>query len=74
MQTEQSAPTLELGGKPAQNKLAGRLFRLFDGRGRFFCSHAPIRITLSQLAEFMDQQEPGKKNWANDIDVALSAS
>lgn len=74
MQTEQTAPTLELGGNAKQKELAGRLFRLFEGRGRFFSSSAPIRITLAQLSEFMQQQEPDHGDWSKDIDAALTAS
>lgn len=74
MQTEPMAETLDLAGNPKQKELAGRLFRLFEGRGRFFSSSAPIRITLTQLSEFMRQQEPDHANWETDIDAALTAS
>jgi hypothetical protein len=74
MQTEQTAPTLDLEGNAKQKELAGRLFRVFEAQGRFFSSNAPIRITLAQLAEFMGQQESGKADWSKDINAALSAS
>ncbi|HEX5164563.1 MAG TPA: hypothetical protein VFV93_04140 [Thermomicrobiales bacterium] len=74
MQTEQTAPTLDLEGNAKQKELAGRLFRVFEAQGRFFSSNAPIRITLAQLAEFMGQQESGKSDWTKDINAALSAS
>jgi hypothetical protein len=74
MQTEQTAPTLDLEGNAKQKELAGRLFRVFEAQGRFFSSNAPIRISLAQLADFMGQQEPGRSDWAKDINAALSAS
>lgn len=74
MQTEQTAPALDLGGTGKQKELARRLFRIFEARGRFFSSNAPIRISLAQLTEFMQQQEPDHANWAKDIDAALTAS
>jgi len=74
MQTEQTAPTLDLAGNKNQKELARRLFRVFEAQGRFFSSNAPIRITLAQLTEFMQQQEPGNANWSKDISSALSAS
>jgi hypothetical protein len=74
MQTEQTAPTLDLGGTKKQKELASRLFRVFEGRGRFFSNNAPIRLTLEQLSEFMQEQEPDHADWAKDIDTALTAS
>jgi len=74
MQTEQKAPAPEFTGNAKQKELAGRLFRVFEARGRFFSNTAPIRLTLSQLAEFMQQQEPDGGDWAKQIDTALSAS
>ena len=74
MQTEQTAPTLNLGGNKNQKELAGRLFRVFEAQGRFFSSSAPIRIRLAQLAEYMQQQEPDHADWSKEINAALTAS
>ncbi len=74
MQTEQKAPTLDLSGNAKQKDLARRLFRVFEARGRFFSTNAPIRISLAQLTEFMDQQEPGTEDWSKEISSALTAS
>jgi hypothetical protein len=73
MQTEQKAPAPEFSGTAKQKELAGRLFRIFEARGRFFSNTAPIRISLSQLAEFMEQQDPGGDG-AKEINAALTAS
>jgi hypothetical protein len=73
MQTEQKAPAPEFSGTAKQKELAGRLFRIFEARGRFFSSSAPIRISLSQLTEFMEQQEPGGDG-SKEINAALTAS
>jgi hypothetical protein len=74
MQTEQQAPTLDLGGNAKQKELAGRLFRVFEARGRFFSNNAPIRLSLEQLTEFMQQQDPGEADWSKEINSALTAS
>ncbi|HYI14692.1 MAG TPA: hypothetical protein VEX37_04845, partial [Thermomicrobiales bacterium] len=74
MQTEQLAPTLELGGNAKQKELAGRLFRVFEARGRFFSTNAPIRLTLAQLTGFMEQQETAGGDWSKEISSALTAS
>jgi hypothetical protein len=73
MQTQEKSIALDVGGTSAQKKLATRLFPVFSARGRFFGSRAPIRLTLNQLAEFMEEQEPGTA-WMDKIDAALSAS
>lgn len=74
MQSAQSAPTLDLGGTAKQKELAGRLFRVFEAHGRFFSSNAPIRISLTQLSEFMAAQEPDQADWSKEITTALTAS
>ncbi|MEX2315145.1 MAG: hypothetical protein WD628_05450 [Thermomicrobiales bacterium] len=74
MQTQQTAPKLKFGGNAAQKDLASRLFRVYEARGRFYSSGAPIRITLAQLTEFMEQQEPDNATWSKDISAALKAS
>ncbi len=74
MQSAQSAPTLDLGGNAKQKELAGRLFRVFEAHGRFFSNNAPIRLSVSQLSEFMATQEPDQADWTKEITTALNAS
>jgi hypothetical protein len=74
MQTRPTVAEPQFEGSTDQRELAGRLFSLFQARGRFFSDRAPIRLTLSQLTEYMQQQEPRKKDWSARIDAALSAS
>jgi hypothetical protein len=74
MQTEQTVAGPQFEGSSEQQELAGRLFHIFQARGRFFSDRAPIRLTLSQLAEFMQQQNPRVKDWSSRIDEALSRS
>src|SRR5688572_21993410 len=73
-ETQQAIAGPQFEGTAEQQELAARLFRIFAGRGRFFSDRAPIRLSLSQLAEFMQQQEPRTKDWTKRIDAALSAS
>jgi hypothetical protein len=73
VQAEQVAE-LAFAGTKKQQELARRLHRVFLIQGRFFAEHAPIRIPVTTLAEFMESQEPGHADWAAEIDAALSAS
>jgi hypothetical protein len=74
MQVEQTLGKSDLKGTDEQKELASLLFKIFQARGRFYAANAPIRIPLNQLAEFMEQQQPGNEDWAQTIDAALSAS
>lgn len=73
IQADTATTTPAFDGTDEQVELAKRLFPVFQARGRFFSDLTPIRLTVDQLAEFLDQQEPGK-DWVPLIDAALSAS
>lgn len=74
MQAQQTLAAPEFGGTKDQQSLATELFQIFRAQGRFFSDTAPIRLSLSQLAEVMTQQRPKEKDWPKRIDAALSAS
>jgi hypothetical protein len=74
MQVEQSVAGPEFSGTAKQQELAARIFGIFQMQGRFFSQHAPISISLDDVAAFMSAQEPGNASWEADIDAALSAS
>lgn len=73
MQTDATITGPAFSGSKEQQELAERLFSVFQARGRFFSDLTPIRLTVAQMAEFMEQQEPGA-DWPGLIDAALSAS
>lgn len=74
MQAEQTLTTPAFGGTDDEQTLAAELFQIYRAQGRFFSDTAPIRLSLSQLAEVMGRQQPRVKTWPKRIDEALSAS
>lgn len=68
-----TAPTFE--GTPEQQSLAEEIFRIMLGQGAFFADAAPIKQTLSNLADFLAaQQQRDRDTMAREIDAALSAN
>jgi hypothetical protein len=53
--TDMAEPTLE--GSKAEKELGKTLLTVFRGYGRFMSAHAPIRISLGQLAEFLKSMD-----------------
>ena len=73
MDTNKTAVAPEFQGTKTEKEFAERLFGLFQARAAFFPDSAPIRLTLSQLSEFLESTE-GSGNWTSKVDKALSAS
>lgn len=74
MQAEQTLAAPAFDGTDAQKELATELFQIFRAQGRFFSDTAPIRLSLSQLADVMAQRQPKGKDWPKRVDAALAAS
>jgi hypothetical protein len=70
--TTSTAP--EFSGSKDQQQLAEQLWHVFKIQGRFFGERAPIRMNVDQLVAFMEQRQPGGKDWAKRITAALSAN
>jgi hypothetical protein len=68
-----SVPTFE--GTPEQQALATEIFQLMVRQGAMFAKDAPIRQSLSNLAEFLAQQRNIEHDTiAQKIDATLSAN
>jgi hypothetical protein len=68
-----SVPTFE--GTPEQQALATEIFQLMVRQGAMFAKDAPIRQSLSNLAEFLAQQRDLEPDMiAQKIDATLSAN
>lgn len=66
-----SEPTF--AGSGEQQALAAQVFQVMTTQGRFFASDAPIRQTLSNLADFFAlQRKADREHIAQEIDTALS--
>lgn len=74
MQAEQTLAAPAFEGTDEEQALATDLFQLFRAQGRFFSDTAPIRLSLSQLVQVMEQRQPRVKTWSKRIDDALTAS
>ncbi len=74
MQAEQTLAAPAFDGTDEQQALAAELFQIFRAQGRFFSDTAPVRLSVSQLAEVMGQRQPKVKTWPKRVDDALSAS
>jgi len=62
-------------GSAEQRALAEEVFRLMSMQGRFFAADAPIRQTLTNLAEFFAaQRKADPAVVAQEIDAALRAN
>jgi hypothetical protein len=70
-QKTDSAPAFS--GTRTEQKLAQRLFGIFSARAAFFSASAPVRLQLSQLADFLDSTDGGS-GWNAKIDKALTAN
>jgi hypothetical protein len=68
-----SEPTFK--GNVEQRALAAQIFRIMAGQGAMFAADAPIRQTLSNLAEFFAAQKKAEREAvASEIDAALRAN
>lgn len=74
MQAEQTLEAPAFSGTDEQKALAAEIFQVFRIQGRFFSDAAPIRLSVAQLAQFMEQMKPNESSWLSRIDEALSAS
>ncbi len=62
-------------GTPEQRTLAEEVFRLMIAQGAFFADDAPIRQTLSNLADFFSQRHQRDRSVVvEELDAALSAN
>lgn len=73
MDTQKIEVAPAFAGSKANQKLAERVFGVFRARGAFFSDSAPIRLSITQLVEFLDATE-GPDNWSSKVDKALTAS
>lgn len=65
-----SAPTFN--GTAEQQRLAAEVFRLMTAQGAMFAADAPIKQTLTNLADFLaSQQQRDSGKVAQEIDAAL---
>ncbi|MCO5176312.1 MAG: hypothetical protein M9890_04960 [Thermomicrobiales bacterium] len=74
MQAEQTLEAPAYSGTDEQKALAAEIFQIFRIQGRFFSDTAPIRLSLTQLTQFMEQAKPKESKWSARIDDALSAN
>ncbi len=66
------SPTLTFNGTHDQQTLAEEIFTLMVMQSAFFADNAPIRQTLTNLADFLSQQhERSSEEMAKAIDAAL---
>ncbi|MDZ4717139.1 MAG: hypothetical protein SH847_01615 [Roseiflexaceae bacterium] len=64
--------TTTFQGNPAQRALAEQVYQVMTTQGRLFASDAPIRQTLTNLADFFAvQNKTDRETIARDIDAAL---
>jgi hypothetical protein len=73
MDTQKTSTAPEFSGTKAEKELAARLFRVFLARAAFFSADAPIRLSLTQIAEFLESTEGGS-DWSKKVDKALTAN
>lgn len=68
-----STPTFK--GNKAQQELAAEVYRIMTGQGTLFANDAPLRQTLSNLADFLASQRKADRDKTSDaIDTALRAN
>jgi hypothetical protein len=60
-------------GTKTEQKLAQRLFGIFQARAAFFSANAPVKLQLSHLADFLESTDGGS-GWSAKIDKALTAN
>lgn len=73
MDTQQAGIAPEFSGTKTEKDLAKRLFQLFYARASFFAADAPIRLSLSQISEFLKETDGGSDP-TKKADKALSAN
>jgi hypothetical protein len=69
---QQLKPTLQFAGAKREQELAEKVMGLILARGMFMSANAPIRISLSALAAFLDSQ--GEKDSRARIDGLVAAN
>jgi hypothetical protein len=72
MVEQRERPTLELSGTKREQAFATNLLNLMLARGMFMSSNAPIRVSVSSLADYLESQ--GEKGAADRILSAASAN
>ena len=72
MVEQQLKPTLQFAGSKREQELAEKVMGLIMARGMFMSANAPIRISLSALASFLDSQ--GEKDSRARIDGLVAAN
>ena len=69
-QQEKVAP--RFAGSKQEQELAGRVFAIMTARGMFMSTDAPIKLSLSSLADYFESQ--GEKNGRPRLEAAIGAN
>lgn len=72
MVKEREAVDFRFQGSAAERELASRVLHLMLARGMFMSADAPIRVSLSSLASFLDSQ--GEADAHERLEAALAAN
>lgn len=72
MVKERETQESHLEGSAAERKLAATVVNLMRGRGMFMAADAPIRVSLTSLADYLQSQ--GEANARERLEAALAAN